>query len=321
MYLYLSVVYAPISMKKILFLLVYCSFVAPLSAQTSVYHPFPDSSASWNYTHGNLCWGPIGVDLISYQHSYYIGADTMINNAVYHSLQIPVVLYSAGPNCWPSGNYTLPGKYAGAFRNDHFNRKVYIVPENDSVEQLLYDFNLQVGDSLLGYLPVCFSICDTVISIDSVLVGNTYRKRWLVDQMYQAYIIEGVGSTYGLIDKIYANAVDLDGITLDCFLQNNQPQYPDTIGSCAVLTSVPSVSNSETIVKVSPNPSHDRFFTEVISSNSCSRISIHQFTGQIVLDMVGAQHKVEITGLTPGIYFITFYLEDGRTITRKQVVI
>ncbi|MFN0189340.1 MAG: T9SS type A sorting domain-containing protein [Bacteroidia bacterium] len=311
-------------MKKFLLALIICCNSISLSAQTSVYHPFPDSSASWNYSYGNVCWGIFSNSAIDYYNSYYVGSDTLINNLSYHSFQIPAIVYHAGPDCTPPGYYVLPGKYAGAFRNDHLNKKVYIVPEADSIEQLLFDFDMQVGDSLKGFLSVCAPnvSCDIVISIDSVLVGNSYRKRWFVNPYYNVYFIEGIGSTYGLLRYIPANMTDHDGINLDCFSQNGQPLYPDTLGSCPLLTSIATLPSAEIIIKVHPNPSIGNLQVELSSTKNIERWVLHNLNGQMErTDIVQNKNQFEINGILPGFYILTLVLEDGRKIIRKIVVI
>lgn len=310
-------------MKKFLLALIICFNSISLHAQTSVYHPFPDSSASWNFTHSNICWGVFFTDQISMQVSYYIGIDTLINSSVYHSLYVPIYNIYAGPNCWPPGNYTLPGGYMGAFRNDHANKKVYIIPESDSVEQLLYDFDMQVGDTLAGYLSVCSptSMCDTVISIDSVLVGSTYRKRWYINSAYHVYFIEGIGSTYGLLDFVPTNMVDLSDIVLDCFQQNGQNLYPDTIGTCPLLTSVATLPSAEMIIKIHPNPSKGNVKVEMNSMNNFERWVLQNVNGQLErMGDVQGENQFEIIGVSSGFYILTFILKDGRKIIRKIVV-
>jgi hypothetical protein len=54
-----------------------------------------------------------------------------------------------------TGTWTKPGYYAASIRQDTAARKVYIVPRNQTSEQLLYDFNMQVGDIFMG---ICFFI-------------------------------------------------------------------------------------------------------------------------------------------------------------------
>ncbi|MBK9639038.1 MAG: T9SS type A sorting domain-containing protein [Bacteroidetes bacterium] len=310
-------------MKKFFLVLIINCTNASLHAQTSVYHPFPDSSASWNYSYSNVCWGIIGNSSIDYYNSYFIGQDTLINNVSYHSFQVPAFVYQAGPNCTPPGFYILPGKYAGAFRNDHPNKKVYIVPEADSIEQLLFDFNMQVGDSLKGFLSICVpnAVCDTVIAIDSVLVGNAYRKRWHINSDYHVYFIEGIGSTYGLLRYVPTNWTDHDDINLDCFSQNGQNLYPDTLGSCPLLTSVATLPSSEIIIKIHPNPSNGNINVDLGSTKISESWTLFSLNGQVIQsEKIHGKNQFEIKGISPGFYLLTISFEDGRKVNRKIIV-
>lgn len=290
-------------------------------AQTNVYHPFPDSSANWNFTVQNVCWGVVGNSLYQHQMSFVFGPDTVINQTAYHSLYIPAYIVNAGPHCYnpPAGNYILPGKYAGAIRNDHAARKTYIIPEQTSVEQLLYDFNWQVGDTITGYLDHPFSVFeDTVISVDSVLVGSTYRKRWYIDPWYQVYLIEGIGSTYGILNPLPAGLTDHDGYILDCFSQNNVPLYPSGTTGCQVLTHVNEVTTEPGDLTVYPNPTRQHLFLQLPAKYRSVATEIEV----IGLDGKSAFHSMEISdqastislnlsALPQGIYLIKVRVDEN----------
>jgi len=302
-----------------------CSLGFKGNAQTSTYHPFLDSSASWNYTYQAVCWAP-PMNTLYYHHlTIQIGNDTSINSTTYHTFQIPAIVVNAGTSCLVPGNYVLPGKYGGAFRNDHPNKKVYYVPEGDSVEQLMYDFNLNVGDSLKGYLFPCdsgFSYCDTVISMDSVLVGNSYRKKWFVDQPYFVDLIEGIGSTYGLIEQVYPGFADLYDISLKCFRQNNQTLYPDTLNTCVVLTSLENISTFNEDIIIYPNPSSGNINIDISKAPSLVSWQLWNLNGQLILqEKTTTESKIETGPLQPGVYLLQATLKDGRKLYKKCVVL
>ncbi len=85
-------------------------------AQTSVYHPFPDSNAVWNME--CYVWpGCVSQPPFEY-FSYTIAGDTVINSATYHKRFIPHVIYT--DTCDTINNTG----YAGAYRQDVPNKKV-----------------------------------------------------------------------------------------------------------------------------------------------------------------------------------------------------
>jgi len=161
-----------------------------------------------------MCF-PIGGTIDSY-YSVTISGDTLISSQIYHKLSTPFVQSIITGTCTP---YVNSG-YDGAIRQDTANRTVFYVPPSDSLEQLLYDFNMQMGDTVKGFLESFASPADTVHSIDSVLVGTNYRKRWNINPWYNIYLIEGIGSTYGLIVPSPGFIVDFADYTLTCFTQN-----------------------------------------------------------------------------------------------------
>jgi hypothetical protein len=165
-------------MKKIiLFVTLLISFNA--KSQTSVYHPFPDSAANWNIVSHRPCG--LGFDMWEYNYSIVISGDTLINGNTYHKLDIPVQVIETHGACNSNGTLVSPGYYAGCIRQDTSIKKVFFVPPSDSVEWLLYDFNMAVGDSVKGYTGTFAFPVEVVQNIDSVLVGNSYRKRWIIN--------------------------------------------------------------------------------------------------------------------------------------------
>ncbi|MDR0413433.1 MAG: hypothetical protein LBH61_06520, partial [Dysgonamonadaceae bacterium] len=83
--------------------------------------------------------------------------------------------------------YSCSENYLAALREA--DKKVFI-KENQQDESLLYDFGLEVGDAVekneLSY---------TVTKIDTVLIGETQRKRFFFNDHYDVWI-EGIGSLH-----------------------------------------------------------------------------------------------------------------------------
>lgn len=169
-------------------------------AQTDQYHPFEENVA-WRFDlQTNVPLPPHCNG--AYAFHYYFQGDTLINSITYKKLHRSHVDYapSTVTSCFPFTSY-FQG-YAGAIRDDSVSNQVFyhalFYPDFDT---LLFDYNLQVGDTLSTYLVGC----ETVInSIDSVQINGSYRKRW----WYAAcdfpseniYFIQGYGGSHGLIE-------------------------------------------------------------------------------------------------------------------------
>jgi hypothetical protein len=235
------------------------------SAQTWVYHPMPDSSASWNIEAVYSC--PTTVD--NHQHfSITITGDTLIGGQVYHKLFTPYVDQSFSVE----GCGSFFSGYKGAIRQDTSLKAAYIVQPADSLEELLYDFDMQVGDTLKGVIASVSP--DTVVSIDSVLVGGNYRKRWNIT--YGIYFIEGLGSSWGLVQYSTTGVIGYFGdFWLTCFAQDGSSLFPGTATNCELISSIDSPGMTAPQIRVFPNPAEGLFFLDdkegVLQGSTCSR--------------------------------------------------
>lgn len=262
------------------------------NAQTSIYHPFPDSAAQWN-----IQWNQ-GLCLGNDNYSITVSGDTIINLQTYHKLFTPFIQIT-NSSC-TSG--VLAG-YRGAIRQDTIARKVFYIPPTNLSEQLLYDFTMQVGDTVAGFIETFAGSPDTVVSIDSVLVGTTYRKRWEINSWYNIYFIEGIGSTYGLLERSLGYATDQPFITITCFQQNSQALYPNTSGNCPLIDGIVSEEISSDQLIVFPNPIID-IFNISVTSNETMELTLYDFTSRVLLHQEFV-HAVSLNmeQLAAGIYF------------------
>lgn len=307
-------------MKKSLLLALVISAGA-FHSQTSVYHQFPASAATWNINY-TLVMGmcPPALATITDDYSIIIPGDTTINSTTYHKLFIPYIQHS--PASCPASE---TAGYKGGIREDVVSKKVYIIPPSGSSEQLLYDFSMQVGDTLKGYLTNGWSIPHKVTSIDSVLVGSSYRKRWTVTAMSSTYpsafkIIEGVGSHYGLLKVLTGGVSDYPNINIVCFKQNGQPLYPSNATICNLITSVNSYSSTTDQIKISPNPANDQL-SITMTTDEAIIVSIYDLTGKKVLRSTfnKSQQEFNVSKLNEGVY--TIEIEIGTQVVNKKIVI
>jgi Secretion system C-terminal sorting domain len=297
-------------------LLLFFSITLTLFAngQTSVYHPFPDSNAVWNFHFLFYCMGGGGTS--DELFSITISGDTVINGQIYHKLTTPFVQsYSTG-NCGG-----ISKGYKGAIRQETTDRKVFIVPPSGNTEQLLYDFTMHVGDTVKGYIETIAPLPDIVQSIDSVLVGNTYHKRWNINTCYNIHFIEGIGSTYGLVVYSPGCITDLPDYSITCFQQNGRTLYPDTTANCALITSVNSIEKEQGEIKISPNPSNGSFIVDLGQSMNIKEIRLTDLLGKIVFQQqTDKQSKIKITVLLSGTYILTAIDKDNKSTIRKIII-
>ena len=305
-------------MKNFLLLYLLC-FSALGHAQTNVYHPFPENNPVWNFHRfDGVCANPNPPLPGTCESRYSINyeADTVILGLTYHKLTSPLFIdYS----CSGTRYDTI---YYGAIRQDTAAKKVYFVNWNSSTESLLYDFNLEVGDTIQGYLECDYAgQVDTVVSIDSVLVGNSYHKRWLINAFYSVHIIEGVGSDYGLIEPIPQAIPDMHSFYAFCFSESGQTLYPDTSTSCNLISHTKMLpSTKERQLSVFPNPAIGQFTITV--PEVAIRLYVIDMTGRVVLeqpiDGVTTFHVVD--SLDPGIYML-MVADAQQNFYRNKIVV
>lgn len=214
-------------------------------------------------------------------------------------------------------------QYVGAIREEV--SKVYCqlvdtwgLPLVDG-EAELYDFTLQVGDSVVRYgEPVAY-----VISIDSVMVGESKCKRLRFGyQKPDTYVfdcwIEGMGSTMRSFFKpLYALPTCPCGDVLNVF---NNPDgitvytNPETT-SRGFLAEDCLYNGLETMdshngLMLYPNPAVDRLHLACDEPVAC--FDVLAMDGRVL--WTATSNEVDVSSLPAGIYFIRALTESGKTL-------
>lgn len=145
---------------------------------------------------------------------------------------------------------------------------------------------------------------------DAIIVGNFDVKPMTVDQ---AFTHDGVWT-----DHITGQTIDITGGTIELNLAPGEFHvYLDNM--------VTSVDN-ETVdigVQVYPNPTTDRFVIDTGSPISDARYTIYTSLGDAVVDgsISGELTAVDVTALTPGVYFVTIRGGIGQYYATEKIVV
>lgn len=288
-------------MKKLL--LISCLLLSLIAkAQTTTYHPFPEGDATWNFTYYPQSWSMLPNDYEHVNYSITFSGDTLINNMTYHKLITPFASLRKG--------------YRGAIRQDIAAKKVFIVPPTEISEILLYDFNLQVGDSVKGYIFPN----DTIESIDSIAVGMSFRKRWKINNGYNVYIIEGIGSTYGLLEPSPMYCTDCPEFQLNCYSENNQTIYPDLQTNCELINSLNFIETNSSEIKVCPNSQNGSTTFLFENANILEIKLIDMFAKVIYQQPTTNQKTITIDHLQSGFYILIAKSTTNKLITKKLII-
>jgi hypothetical protein len=291
-------------MKKYLlsFLLLKISFSFGQS-----YTPFPASNAIWvNHTYyfeiGNPGW--LDPQYLSWIDNYCVsGQDTLIGSEIYTQVKI------------------CGGDYFGALRDN--GGQVLYVPKDSTSEFVLYDFTLEVGDSIAYPIGQWQPFYDTLVvhSIDSILFSGTYRTR-IEFQNIPDYWIEGIGCTAGLFIEPYINNNVSGGFSeMFCFSYQDtiyvQHGYAGNYGTGVCALQYVSLDKSDPTHSISgyPNPTFGSLFIKRDFNASLESIIVTNSLGQIITPEIilsDSDLEIDLSKYPSGIYFVTLTNEYGK---------
>jgi hypothetical protein len=298
-------------MKKLLLLFVILNLVQHQSSAQD-YIPFPDSGAVWINAHYTLETQPYyHYELYSTTNYCINSEDTIINSTTYKKV-----------------NY-CEGAYKAAIRDD--NGKVYIVPPDSTTEYLLYDFTLEVGDTLgefyyesPGEWPQ-LSYNDVYINqVDSVDINGTYHKRIYLEVTVWT---EGIGCAQGLFAEPYTNVSGYLG-ELMCMSQNDTTLYPQ-VSYTSCLTPIGIEESMNNTITLYPNPATTTLTlqTEHRLPNTDNRLQIYNTQGQLVyhstFDIERStpdSYRVDISQFPTGLYYLHLQSGEGVGVKKFEVI-
>jgi hypothetical protein len=179
-------------MKKFAF------FICLLIGQIGFSQNFVSENKLWHVK--DFSWDIVNTEI------YKIEGDTVINSMNYKKL-------------WFSYDSAMNEIWLDGFIREQ-SGVVYLLNYNDD-EGVLYDFNLDAGDTAHIVSDFCDEIQIIVTETDTVEYFGVPRKRWILDGWTGDYWIEGIGSNYGLFyTKLYECVADIYKV-LTCFHEND----------------------------------------------------------------------------------------------------
>lgn len=299
-----------LSMKHLLLLLCFLSFYGTSSAQTN------------SYLQNNPQWVVLLANGFNYpcivydSMNYYLNGDSVINSLQYKQLYKCGSAWSSWqspqPNTGCNLNYTYCDTTPVGFLRSQ-GLQMYFIPNGDTSEQLLYDFNLTVGSQL----PQTYAFCcpgASVTSIDSIYTPYGYRKRFWVNNGTE-YLVEGIGSYYGLIEQ-WGPQLDHTN-QLVCYGLNDTAWFPGQGPYCSVITEVSNHEQVDGDLQLYPNP----VSTQVtITANISGALQMTDVLGNIVFaSAFTGRQEINLSGFAKGIYFIRVRNDEQQIATQLIV--
>ena len=243
--------------------------------------------------------------------------DTLIGANFYHQLYIHGYTYFTMDSYHLCPPFFRGIGFQGAIREDTIARKVYMWNSSDSTDVLLFDFTLQIGDTVKGILAP--ASCAIVTSIDSVECSDGWRKMWeYTDESgRETNVIEGIGSMSGMMEHS-CTVVGNFSATLNCFSQNNLTIYPpDSTWNCEIIDGIEQ-SNSEkarSAISIFPNPFSSTATIRINLPLKTSAVKLKVYNSFGVLTQIenatvnngGTEIIIRRGNLNVGIYFFELH--------------
>ena len=244
-------------------------------------------------------------------NKYFSNGDTIINSILYSKFYV-------NPD-------TLQINYLRGFmRQDTLQKKVYWLNVDSTQEHLIYDFSLNVGDTVLvstGIYSIFGFAAIKVIAIDTLFLNGQNRKRFTLKNVQQQffnqmdYWIEGIGSSSGIImgsiSAVYLNS-EFSYPRLMCYNENDSLIY---LNSGFISCYLPPIDNvievSETMdISIYPNPATDEINIVtggVFDTGKPITVTISNYTGQVVFNNTynTTYATINLNNFTNGLYIVT----------------
>lgn len=288
-----------------------------ITLATSCFGQSIDTASEWRVDYARF---ETGQPALYGKYRDYIDGDTVINSHVYFKV------YSTGywyyyPNPNPANNYFYHSLH-GYLREE--GSKWYT--SDGYSDLLLYDYTLDVGDTVVSAFLYTWAGPVIITAIDSILVDTNYRKRFHLSSplMGAEYIIDGIGSTAGLFENM---VFDLTQSELICFAKNGVSLWGSSAEECQLNVALNEKEKKKPGFIVFPNPANDHFIVKTNFSESRVQgtIRLYDLTGKELhsyeISDKNGQMVIPITNLKPGLYFLELYINEKREGSVKIAVI
>ena len=292
--------------SRILILLFITFQLQPLYSQ-----PYLNETSTWKQFYKTY-----GLEsIMEYDALIQFDGDTIIGNTTYYKV-LETGMVKTSYTCCPA-SYAPIYNHRNPIREENKSFYAYNIVTNK--EYLLYDFDLIIGDTIK---TGCNK--DTIVSIDTVFMGNIPRQRFhLLATPFT--LIEGIGSTVGFYWQTCNGISSIAGY-LQCYCQNGDcisfPTFWDPNPECDSL--VTNIRNIEfTNFSITPNPFDNEIqIQSTWLEDSDATIYIFNLTGDLIMKKKIHSNtifeSVNVTSLSPGIYFIG--IQNNGVINFKKMI-
>ena len=272
-----------------------------------------DTNRAWKQSWFATYTYPVNA---SYNSVYQLKVknDTIINGITYNVLKRTTISYYSS-----NGGYYSPGPVIQFLRQDTILKRVIIL--SGSQEKIIYNFNKIVGDTANLFFYGSVSTY-TLQHKDSVLLNDgLYHKRYNFLSNSAGGVIEGVGSSYGLLTP-YGLGYGT-GDNLDCMAKINpsiQTIYSQggNNSSCAIVTNIKDAEFYKNLISLYPNPS-DKVVNIKTDGVVPKSIEIIDLLGVKIFfkdSFTKENNMIDVNSFPQGIYFIKVNIANTSVVSR-----
>lgn len=311
-------------MKRITLFVVAMAVLSGLSSQD--YIPFPpDSTSVWRLD--EQWWNPDPFEITTFRRLIFQDGQTVFMDKIYNDF------FASGDvtTYWSNGTTTT----STFSHSDYYSirtdgSQVYVLLAYNT-EYLLFDYEIQAGDTVPDdwYIrDFCYNPL-VVGSIDSMLIGNRYHKRYNFPDPGMngtiSWFIEGIGHNFGIVES--ACMTPDHGSDFVCYAENGESLWQ--VGDiCDLTVDITEIQQTDFLFNISPNPTTGLISLEFESQRE-SHISLQLFdiTGRIFKNEnwqinPGMNTKyLDLSGLKNGIYMIILNENNGENVSHQRIVL
>lgn len=226
---------------------------------------------------------------------------------------------------WVSYDSLTTMAFQGLLREE--SNVVYYIPP-DLSEGILYDFNLEIGDTISVKNIFCGDeeIPITVINIDTVDFFGISRKRWQLDSYggSEEYWVEGIGSLNGPLYTKYWYCMICPVWELLCYHNNDTLEYIMPYETdCYQNTDGVNENNIKNDFSIKPNPVRKGYPVYIETNSVPNSIRIYNSTGLLEKRLNQLSDKIiriETNDFKPGLHFIRITTTGNITKTQKMMI-
>lgn len=280
------------------------------------YTPFPEESAYWLI---NCTMDARTQNSYEVGHLYFPEGDTLINGEVYTKMYYSYLGNQIDYDAFENENARDSVKYSFCFRNDLTNKRVYRVLPDELNEELFYDFNLSIGDTINDSTSTYeynndiefHLIVDTITEIEYCGVKH---KAYHFKQCYpfENILVEGLGFTGDFLK--YNDECSWFEPTTTCGSSLNYEACYEPYFE-GILTSSGEIKNPFHQLSLYPNPSTGILQIEGVPNNST--VKVYTIQGRLILSQLIYKNQSSITLTQPGMYLIEV---SHQNYTRTQKI-